>query len=184
MSQVTALLTRIESGDARAVDELLPIVYDELRQLASRQLAREAPGETLQTTDLVHEAYLRLVGGEMAWHDTRHFFGAAADAMRKLLVDRARKKHRLRHGGGRKRIDLDELVRSTEPSAEQVLLVDDLLDLLAREHPVEAQIVKLFYFAGFTIAEAGRVLGISRSTAHRRWKFARAWIYRELRKGD
>jgi RNA polymerase sigma factor (TIGR02999 family) len=182
MSEVTAILSRIDHGDHRASDELLPLVYEELRRLASRQLAHEPSGQTLQTTDLVHEAYLRLVGADVPLHDSTHFLAAAAEAMRRILVERARSKRRLKHGGGQTRIALDESLLAAGPSPDEVLMIDDLLDRLAKEHPVEAQVVKLVYFAGFNVSEAGRALSIPQRTAHRRWKFARAWLLRELRK--
>lgn len=176
MNDVSKILQRIESGDRQAAEELLPIVYDHLRSLASRRLAHEPPGQTLQTTELVHDAYLRLVGSEQSWQGTSHFFAAAAEAMRRILVERARKKKRIRHGGDRQRIELHDATDRKGPSVEEVLLVNDLLDRFAAEHPAEAELVKLHYFAGLNISEAGRVLGISSSTAHRHWTFARAWL--------
>ena len=180
MSDVTEILQRIETGDAQATDELMPIVYNQLRRLASRQLDGEAPGQTLQTTALVHEAYLRLVGSDQKWEGKGHFFAAAAEAMRRILVERARSKRRIKHGGQYKRVDLDAAIASTGPVPNEVILVDDLLEALAEKFPVEAQIVKLHYFAGFNISEAGRALGISSSTAHRHWVFARAWLLEEI----
>ena len=180
MSEVTEILQRIESGDAHASDDLLPIVYQQLRRLASKQLEREMPGQTLQTTALVHEAYLRLVGGGQIWDGKGHFISAAAEAMRRILVDRARSKRRIKHGGELNRIELDAAVAASGPSADEVVLVNDLLDTFAEKYPVEADVVKLHYFAGFNVSEAGRALGISSSAAHRHWVFARAWFREEI----
>jgi RNA polymerase sigma factor (TIGR02999 family) len=180
MSDVTKLIEQIESGDVRAVDELLPIVYNELRRLARKQLANEAPGQSLQTSDLVHDAYLRLVGSNQAWQGRGHFLGAAAEAMRRILVERARKKSRIKHGGEYARVDLPEEAAAAEPPADEVIMVSDLIDTLGKIHPLEAQIVKLHYFAGLNITEAGRALGISTTTAHRAWTFARAWLHEAI----
>lgn len=184
MNDMSRLLERIETGDGKAAEELLPIVYDQLRRLASRKLAQEAPGQTLQTTDLVHEAYLRLAGSDQAWEDKRHFFAAAAEAMRRILVERARQKKQLKRGGQLKRVPMADPAAATGPSPDEVLSVSDLLERLAAEHPVEAQIVKLHYFAGLNISEAGRVVGVSSSTAHRHWTFARAWLQEAMNAGE
>jgi RNA polymerase sigma factor (TIGR02999 family) len=181
MNDMTGLLERIESGDLCAADELLPIVYDQLRRLAHNQLAHEAPGQSLETSDLVHEAYLRLVGGDQMWQGRGHFLAAAAEAMRRILVERARMKQRIRHGGAFKRVDLTDAAARLSPAPEEVIMVSDLLDSLAAAHPDEAQIVKLHYFAGLNISEAGRALGLSSSTAHRHWTYARAWLFEALR---
>ena len=181
MADLTTIFKRIDKGDAGAFDDLLPIVYDELRQLASRQMARESAGHTLQTTALVHEAYLRLVGNDQHWDGRGHFFTAAAEAMRRILVERARSKARLKRGGHRKRRELGSDLPSAGPEPEEVVRVNDLLDSLAAEHPEVAEIFKLHYFAGFNISEAGRVIGISSSSAHRHWVFARAWLCDELK---
>jgi RNA polymerase sigma factor (TIGR02999 family) len=173
-------MNRIEAGDLRALDQLLPVVYDQLRRLAHQQLAHESPGQSLQTADLVHEAYVRLVGSDQQWQGRGHFLGAAAEAMRRILVERARKRQRIRHGGQFKRVELSETAAQFGPPAEEVIMVSDLLDSLAAEHPEEAQIVKLHYFAGFNISEAGRALGISSSTAHRHWTYARAWLHEAI----
>jgi RNA polymerase sigma factor (TIGR02999 family) len=176
MSDVAQILEQIERGDERSADELVRILYNELRHLARKQLAREAPGQSFQTTELVHEAYLRLLGTDQKWQGEGHFFIAAAEAMRRILVERARKKRSTKHGGGRVRVDLSDAAARPAPSAEEVILVSDLLESLAREHQLGAQIVKLHYFAGLSIREAARALGISSSVAHRRWTFARAWL--------
>lgn len=182
MSDVTRILQRIETGDAAATDELLPIVYDQLRQLASRRLAREGSSPSLQTTELVHEAYLRLVGSDQSWANNAHFFAAAAEAMRRILVEHARRKRRIRHGGEFTRVEIEEgNLQADGPSPEEIILVDDLLDRFAESYPQEAQIVKLHYFGGFEIDEAGKILGIPRSTAYRYWQFARTWLHRQSR---
>jgi RNA polymerase sigma factor (TIGR02999 family) len=186
VSDVTYLLTRIEAGDGRASDELLPVVYDELRRLAGQRLARESPGNTLQATELVHEAYLRLVGSEQRWEGNAHFFAAAAEAMRRILVDRARKKKSLKRGGDRKRLELhDSAIKASQAgaAADEILLVNDLLERLAADHPDEAELAKLRYFADFNVSEAAKALKIPVSTAHERWNFARAWLCCEFKKG-
>ena len=178
MTDVTDILQRIETGDVTATDELLPIVYDQLRRLASKQLAQEGKVHTLQTTELVHEAYLRLVGSDQAWANKAHFFAAAAEAMRRILVESARRKRRIKHGGEFQKIDMqEENVKSDGPSPEEVILVHDLLDSFAEKHPQKAQIVKLHYFGGFSVSEAAEILGIPSSTAHRYWQFARSWLH-------
>ena len=176
-NELREMLGRIENGDAQIAEELLPIVYDQLRVLASRRLANDPAGESLQTTELVHEAYLRLVGNDRDWDGTKHFFAAAAEAMRRILVDRARQKRTAKHGGDVRRVELDRISPSSKaPSPEEVLAVHDLLDQLAVEHPMEAEIVNLHYFGGLNITEAGKLLGLSSSTTHRCWTFARAWL--------
>lgn len=171
------LLLRIDSGEAEITEELLPIVYDQLRELASRRLTHDPARDSLQTTELVHEAYVRLVGTDQKWDGTNHFFAAAAEAMRRILVERARRKKTTKHGGELRRVELDpDGPKSKGPSPDEVLLVHDLLDRLAAEHPLEADIVKLHYFAGLNISEAGDLLGLSSSTAHRYWAFAKAWL--------
>jgi RNA polymerase sigma factor (TIGR02999 family) len=181
MTEVTRLLSAIEHGDPHAGEQLLPLVYDELRQLASRRLAREKPGQTLQATALVHEAYLRLVDAEQAqhWNSRRHFLAAAAEAMRRILVERARRKQAVRHGGGRERLDLDEALSLPEPR-QDLLALDEALTRLAEKQPVKAELVKLRFFAGLTMPEAARALDISLATAERYWTFARSWLYAEL----
>jgi RNA polymerase sigma factor (TIGR02999 family) len=184
MSDVAQLLERIEQGDERSADQLVRILYDELRRLASRQLARESPGQSFQTTELVHEAYLRLLGSDQRWQGEGHFFVAAAEAMRRILVERARRRRRAKHGGGHTRIDLDVAASWPGPAPEEVIVVSDLLESLAKEHSLGAQIVKLHYFAGLSIREAGRALGVSSSVAHRRWTFARAWLHDAMREDE
>jgi RNA polymerase sigma factor (TIGR02999 family) len=186
MNDVTRILSAIEQGDPRAAGELLPLVYDELRRLAAQRLAREAPGQTLQATALVHEAYLRLVGSEpeRPWRDRAHFFGAAAEAMRRILIETARRRHSHKRGGGRERLELDQVQPATpEPSAE-LLALDEALDRLATLDPTKAQLVQLRYFAGLTLPQAAEVMGISTATASRHWAFARAWLRRAITGGE
>src|SRR5437870_1305192 len=177
MSEVTHILSAIEQGDPRAAEQLLPLVYDELRKLAAERLAQEKPGQTLQATALVHEAYLRLVDVERAqhWNSRGHFFAAAAEAMRRLLVENARRKHRHRHGGGWRRVRLGDLP-AVERSAEDLLALDDALTRFAAEDPAAADLVKLRFYAGFSVAEAADALAISRAEGYRQWNYARAWL--------
>jgi RNA polymerase sigma factor (TIGR02999 family) len=175
VSDVTRILSQIESGDPAAAEQLLPIVYDELRRLAAAKLAREKPGQTLNATALVHEAYLRLVG-DQGFADRRHFFRVAAEAMRQILIDRARRKQRVRHGGGRQRVPLSEVEAAEESSSEQLLAIDEALEGFATHEPAKAELVKLRYYAGLTEEEAAAALGISRATASRYWNYARAWL--------
>jgi RNA polymerase sigma factor (TIGR02999 family) len=192
MSDVTRILTAIEQGDAKAAQELLPLVYEELRRLAAQRLAREAPGQTLQATALVHEAFLRLVGSnDPGWNGRNHFLAAAAEAMRRILVDNARRKRAERRGGGLRRVDVDRvegLADAAGAPADDLLALDDALSRLASHDHVKAELVKLRYYAGLSVEEAGRALGISRATAARYWDYARSWLYSELRgrepKGD
>ena len=184
MSDATRILHRIATGDAAAADELIPLVYAELRQLASRRLAGDRAGRSLQTTELVHEAYLRLVGSDQQWSGNAHFFSAASEAMRRILVERARQKRQLKRGGQFKRVELDEVAEGEATTPDQILLVNDLLDRFAEDHPVEAEIVKMRYFAGFSTSEAAKILGIPSTTAHRHWTFAKTWIFRELKKSS
>ena len=181
MNDVTLIIERIRGGDAGATDDLLPIVYNELRRMAGRKLDAEAGHPTIQTTELVHEAYLRLVGTDQSWDGRAHFLAAAAEAMRRILVERARRRRRIRHGGGRRRVDFHESAIEADDAPDEILVVNDLLDHLAEKHPIEAAVVKLHYFAGFNISEAARALDIPVSTAHRHWTFARAWLYRRLK---
>jgi RNA polymerase sigma factor (TIGR02999 family) len=186
MSEVTRILHAIEQGEPHAAEQLLPLVYDALRRLAAQKLAQEAPGQTLQPTALVHEAYLRLVHVEQLQHwETRgHFFAAAAEAMRRILIDNARRKRRPKHGGGRQRVDLDEAQAVAELPSDELLALDDALSKLAAEAPAKAELVKLRYFAGFSIDEAADLLGISRATAKRYWVYARAWLYEAITGGN
>jgi len=178
MSEVTRILSAVEQGDPHAAEQLLPLVYDELRKLAAARLADEQPGQTLQPTALVHEAYLRLVGGEQPryWNGRGHFFAAAAEAMRRILVNRARDKGRLKRGGGRGRVDLEALSDPTAAPTDDLLDLDDALDRLAAAYPPCAELVKLRFFAGLTLDEAAAALGLTRRTADRQWAFARAWL--------
>jgi len=182
MNGVTRILSAIEHGDPQAAEQLLSLVYDELRKLAAHKLAQEKPGQTLQATALVHEAYLRLVDVEKAQHwDSRgHFFAAAAEAMRRILIDNARRKRRPKHGGDRRRVDLDEAASIAEAPSDDLLALDDALNKLTAEEPAKAEIVKLRFFAGLTIPEAAKVAGISVATAERYWTYARVWLYCEL----
>jgi RNA polymerase sigma factor (TIGR02999 family) len=177
VSDATLLLTAVEQGDPKAAEKLLELVYDELRRLASSKMARETPGQTFQPTELVHEAWLRLVGGKNPKFENRaHFFSAAAEAMRRILIDRARRKLRQRHGGGYERVDLEGQDLGAPGADEQLLAVHEVLDDLAKEHPIKAEVVKLRYFAGMTNEETAQVLGISLTTTKAYWRFARTWI--------
>lgn len=183
MSDVTRILNAIEQGDAQATDRLLPLVYEELRLLAAQKLTHEPPGQTLQATALVHEAYLRLVGEERRTWDSRgHFFAAAAEAMRRILVESARRKRTQRRGGDRERIDLTGSDAGTEddPHGDDLLVLDQALERLSRKDAVKAHVVKLRYFAGLTIEQTASSLGISPATAKRYWTYARAWLIREM----
>jgi RNA polymerase sigma factor (TIGR02999 family) len=182
MSEVTRILTAIEQGDPHAAEQLLPLVYGELRKLASQKMAHEASGQTLQATALVHEAYLRLVDVDKAqhWNSRGHFFAAAAEAMRRILVEQARRKGRLKRGGARERVALEEMEIVLEGPADDIVALDDALSRRAQKHPQKAELVKLRYFAGLTVAEAAKMLGISTSTADRHWTYARAWLFREI----
>jgi RNA polymerase sigma factor (TIGR02999 family) len=184
MSEVTRILTAIEQGNSQAVDELLPAVYQELRVLAAQKLVREVPGHTLQPTALVHEAYLRLAGGAENYKNRSHFFVAAAEAMRRILIENARRKARLKRGGGQQRRELDDQVLAIESPSDNLLALNEALDRLAEKEPVIAELVKLRYFAGLTLEQAGQVLKVTRRTADRYWAYARAWLYNEMAKGD
>jgi RNA polymerase sigma factor (TIGR02999 family) len=180
--QVTQILVAIGAGDKHAAEELLPLVYDELRRLATARMANEAPGQTLQATALVHEAWLRLVGSNQSlWNSRGHFFGAAAEAMRRILLERARKKARIRHGGGLERVDLDHVTVATQDSDAVILAVHEALEKLAAESPQKAEIVKLRYFGGLEHAEIAEVLGVAEPTVRRHWTYARSWLYAELK---
>ncbi len=184
MTEVSRILSQIASGDPQAAEQLLPLVYDELRKLAAQRMAREKPGQTLDATGLVHEAYLRLVGdteARRAFNDRGHFFAAAAAAMRRILIDNARRKRAQKHGGGLQRQPLDA-VAAPEPD-ENLLALDEALEKLAAQDPVKARLVELRYFAGLTGDQAAEALGIAPSTADRHWAYARAWLRAEIRGG-
>jgi RNA polymerase sigma factor (TIGR02999 family) len=183
MSDVTRILSQIESGDPSAADQLLPVVYDELRKLAAARLAEERPGQTLQATALVHEAYLRLVDNHASphWNSRGHFFSAAAEAMRRILVENARRKARVRHGGAYRRMELHNLLQDVRPEPETILAVDDAVTRLAVDDPASADLVKLHIFAGLTLEESADTLGVSRATAYRLWSYARAYLRLVLR---
>jgi RNA polymerase sigma factor (TIGR02999 family) len=181
VSVLTQILDRAEAGDPNAAQELLPHVYEELRHLAAAKMAHEAPGQTLQATALVHEAWLRLTGSDHArWRDRRHFFGAAAEAMRRILIDKARRKGRVRHGAHFERVDLEEVDVASETDAEILLHLDEALSQLAAEDPVKAELIKLRFYVGLSIADAGAMLGLSESTAKRYWNYSRAWLHQAL----
>jgi RNA polymerase sigma factor (TIGR02999 family) len=182
MNEVTRILSAVEQGDPHAAEQLLPLVYDELRQLAAQRLTQENPGQTLQATALVHEAYLRLVDAEKAqhWDSRSHFFAAAAEAMRRILVENARRRRSEKHGGQLRRVDFEAAQSLAEPPADDLLALDEALDLLAAEDPVKAELVKLRCFAGLSHQEAAEALGISRATADRYWAYAKSWLYCKL----
>jgi RNA polymerase sigma factor (TIGR02999 family) len=186
MTDVTRILSAVERGDPVAAEQLLPLVYDELRQLAAQRLAEEKPGQTLQPTALVHEAYLRLVGGEapQRWDGRRHFFAAAAEAMRRILVENARRKRSAKHGGGRTRVDLDEAPIAGGEPRHDLLDLDEVLDQLAEADPRAAELVKLRFFAGLTGDQAAEVLGIAPRSADLLWAYARAWLFEKLQGGS
>jgi RNA polymerase sigma factor (TIGR02999 family) len=182
MSEVTVLLEAASHGDSQAAEQLLPLVYEELRKLAAAKMSLEAPGQTLQATALVHEAWLRLAGDDnRKWNDRTHFFSAAAEAMRRILVDNARRKRAQRHGGGQLRVEMPEMAAPSAPKDDQLLAVNEALDKLAAADPQKAELVKLRYFVGMTIEEAAQVLGISERTAKRQWAYARGWLGQEIR---
>lgn len=176
---LTLLLNRITSGHM-AADQLLPLVYQELRQVAAQKVAREAPGQTLQATALVHEAWLRVGGDSQSWENRAHFFGAAAEAMRRILIDRARTKRAIRHGGTQERVNVDDVEIAVPTEETELLAVHEALDEFAVHHPPKAELVKLRYFAGLTLEEAAEVMGIGSATATRYWAFAKVWLFREI----
>ncbi|HEY4415253.1 MAG TPA: sigma-70 family RNA polymerase sigma factor [Verrucomicrobiae bacterium] len=183
MSDATLLLQAVEQGDPKAADRLLELVYDELRRLATSKMARESPGQTIQPTELVHEAWLRLVGSKHPNFENRaHFFSAAAEAMRRILIDRARRKLAVCHGGGYERVNMEGQDLAAPDADQELLDVHDVLDKLAKDHPVPAELVKLRYFAGMTNEETAQVLGISVTTTKKYWAFARTWILHEIKK--
>jgi RNA polymerase sigma factor (TIGR02999 family) len=183
MNEVTRILSAVGQGDPHAAEQLLPLVYEELRRLAAQRMAQEAPGQTLQPTALVHEAYLRLVGSDQAphWDSRGHFFAAAAEAMQRILVDNARRKRRIKHGGQLERVEIELADMPTRMPPEELLALDEALERLKRQDPIKAKLVTLRYFAGMTIEQAATVLGISRVTAHRYWTYARAWLHQQIR---
>ena len=183
MSEVTRILSAIEQGEPHAAEALLPVVYDELRQLAAQKLAQEKPGQTLQATALVHDAYLRLVGADNArrWDSRGHFFAAAAEAMRRILLNRARDKKRVKRGGERHRVDLDQIEIALDTNDEQLIALDEALTQLAAEDADAARLVNLRFFAGLTLKDAAVSLGLAMRTAERQWAYARAWLYSRLR---
>ncbi len=188
IDDITQLLSAIEQGDPHAANRLLPLVYDELRQLAAQRMAQEHPGQTLQPTALVHEAYLRLVAGgrpdspgERHWNSRGHFFAAAAEAMRRILIENARRKQRSKHGGDRRRVDLEQADLARLDSPAELLLIDDAITSLAAEDAQAAELVKLRYYAGLSVEQAAELAGIPRSTAYEHWAYARAWLHREVR---
>jgi len=182
MSDLTQILEAIEQGDPKAADKLLPLVYEELRKLAAAKMAQQSPGQTLQATALVHEAYLRLTGGVRdQWQDRAHFFRAAAEAMRCILIENARRKSRWKRGGRLERVDLEGLELAADTPPDTLLVVHEALEKLAAEDPPKAELVRLRFFIGLTNAEAAKVLGVSESTVKRYWDFSRAWLLREIR---
>ena len=184
MSDVTQILLAIERGDVRAVDELFPLVYQELRQLAAQKMSHEPPGQTLQATALVHEAYLRLVGAEdQNWEGRTYFFCAAAEAMRRILIENARRKKSLKQGGGHQRVDLDDADFAIDEPSTDLVALDEALTKLAEKAPAVAELVKLRYFAGLTVEQVAEIQGISRRTAGSHRAYARAWLHREITKG-
>ena len=185
MTDVTRILNAIEKGDSQATNELLPLIYEELRILAAQKLSHEQPGQTLQATALVHEAYIRLVReDDRNWDNRGHFFTAAAEAMRRILVDVARRKKSQKYGGDRQRLDLDNLRVSSNSQPDDLIGLDEALTKLTNQDPEAADLVKLHYFGGLTLEQAAKMKGISRRTAARYWKYARLWLYREMTKGD
>ena len=184
MNDVTRILNAIEEGDHRAAKDLLPLVYEQLRHLAAYRLSQEPPGQTLQATALVHEAYLRLIGNEpLNWNSHGHFFAAAAEAMRRILVEKARSKRRLKRGAGRHRVDLDHARLAIEEPPDDIIALDEALDKLTRDHENIAKTAKLRYFAGLTLEQIAEILGVSRRTVSSYWAYARAWLYREIAEG-
>ncbi|MHB8953112.1 MAG: ECF-type sigma factor [Pirellulaceae bacterium] len=184
MSDITCILSQIESGDPCAAEQLLPLVYDELRKLAAAKLAQEKPGQTLQATALVHEAYLRLVDVDKArhWYSRRHFFSAAAESMRRILVEAARRKQRIRHGGEFERVEFEAEHLAVELPVDDLLAIDEALEQLEQSDEQAAQLLKLRYFAGLSVEQAAELLEIPPRTAYRNWAYARAWMYRRVRK--
>ena len=185
MKDVTRILNAIELGDPKAADKLLPLVYEELRHLAAKKMAREKPGQTIQPTALVHEAYIRLVGSEAQdWNSRTHFFSAAAEAMRRILIENARRKRDLKHGGRFQRIDLDDVKVTIEDPSTNLIMLDEALTKLTQKDRVLAELVKLRYFAGLTLEQIAKFQGVSSRTARSYWAYARAWLHREITKAE
>ena len=181
MSEVTRIIQLIDSGDLNASHELLPVIYEELRRLAKWRLTSESPGQAIQTTALVHEAWLRLAGNEKNdWDSRRHFFGAAAEAMRRILIDQARRKQRIKHGGNHQRINVPDSCLASPCEASNLLDLDEALQRLEDRHPEKAQLIKLRFFAGMELNEIAKLMNISRATASRHWTFGRSWLFKEL----
>jgi RNA polymerase sigma factor (TIGR02999 family) len=181
MSDVTRILDRVQQGEAQAAEELLPLVYRKLRQLAAAKMAHQPEGQTLQATALVHEAWLKLAGQPSGpWHDRQHFFRAAAEAMRQILIDRARYKQRIKRGAGQVRVNLEDIDLAPEAEPETLLFMDEAVQALAREHPDKAELVRLRFYVGLSVEETAQALGLSERTAKRRWTHARAWLFREM----
>jgi RNA polymerase sigma factor (TIGR02999 family) len=184
MNDVTHLLEAVGQGDPKAAEELLPLVYEELRRLAAAKMAQQPPGQTLQATALVHEAWLRLTGSTcQSWESRRHFFAAAAEAMRHILIDRARKRQTHRHGGGQQRIDIDEIELAAPVEDDTLLSLNDAIDQLQKADPEKAEVVKLKFFVGLSEREAAEVLGVSERTVERRWAYAQAWLFERMERG-
>jgi RNA polymerase sigma factor (TIGR02999 family) len=181
MNDVTQILQRLEKGDGKAAEELLPLIYADLRRLATAKMAAQSPGQTLQPTALVHEAWLRVSAEKHLWESRKHFFAASAEAMRRILVDQARRKQRLKRGGAQERIDIEEIDLAMESPPEELLRVNEALNQLAAQDPIKAELIKLRFFVGLGISEAAEILEISPTTAKRHWAFARAWLYDELK---
>lgn len=185
MNEVTRILTAIDKGDERAADVLLPLVYQELRNLAAQKMAQEAPGQTLQATALVHEAYLRLAGGsDHHWNSRGHFFAAAAEAMRRILIESARRRHSLKRGGDRRRVDLDEAMLAIDGPSDDLLALNQALDRLEAVDPEAAELVMLRYFGGLTLEQIAQIRNVTRRTIVNHWAYARAWLHREITRGD
>ena len=185
MNEVTRIINAIEQGDPQATEKLLPLVYEELRVLAAQKMAQEKPGQTLQATALVHEAYIRLIGVEAGnWKGRTHFFAAAAEAMRRILIENARRKKRLRHGGDKQKVEMQDADLMIGAPCDELIALDEALTKLGEEDPAKADLVKLRYFAGLTLEQAAEMLGISRATADRYWSYARAWLFDQINKGS